>query len=125
MALDYDYLKNLREKGIQTPVIFLTGENSESKKVSALEMGGDDYIKPFGFPELVARIHAVLRRAGTAHDNNVTANAGVLDSKYQFCGAEIDPQLLQVHFSQWRGGIYWAQRVRIFSYLAKNIQTLY
>ena len=58
--------QQLRAKGIQTPVIFLTGENSESKKVSALEMGGDDYItKPFGFPELVARIHAVLRRAGT------------------------------------------------------------
>ena len=50
----------LRKKNNTTPVIFLTGENGEVQNVRALEMGGDDYItKPFGFPELVARIHAV------------------------------------------------------------------
>jgi DNA-binding response OmpR family regulator len=113
--------EQLRAKGIQTPVIFLTGENSESKKVSALEMGGDDYItKPFGFPELVARIHAVLRRAGTANDNNVTANAGVLDSKYQFCGAEIDPHLLQVHFPNGVVESIGRKELGIFSYLAEH-----
>ena len=62
----FNLMSDLRKAGDKTPIIFLTGENNEVKKVNALEMGGDDYItKPFGFPELIARINAVLRRAET------------------------------------------------------------
>ena len=47
------------------PVIFLTALDASSDKVKGLTLGGDDYIvKPFAADELVARIHAVLRRAG-------------------------------------------------------------
>jgi two-component system KDP operon response regulator KdpE len=45
------------------PIIFLTVRDDEMSKVSALDAGGDDYVtKPFGTPELLARIRAVLRR---------------------------------------------------------------
>jgi len=48
----------------QIPVIMLTAKADESSKVRGLQMGADDYItKPFGFPELLARVQAVLRRA--------------------------------------------------------------
>jgi len=54
----------LRVKGIDTPIIMLTGQKKdEIDKVMGLELGADDYmIKPFGPRELLARIHAVLRR---------------------------------------------------------------
>lgn len=48
------------------PIIFLTARDANEDKVKGLTIGGDDYIvKPFTNDELVARIHAVLRRSGT------------------------------------------------------------
>ncbi len=57
--------RGLREAGNRVPVIFLTGEKREEiDRVLGLELGADDYVlKPFGLRELVARVHAVLRRA--------------------------------------------------------------
>jgi DNA-binding response OmpR family regulator len=58
-----EVLKRIREKDIQTPVIFLTAKDSESDIVKGLNLGADDYItKPFSFNELLARIQAILRR---------------------------------------------------------------
>jgi two-component system KDP operon response regulator KdpE len=49
----------------QVPIIMLTARAEEQAKVRGLQLGADDYItKPFGFPELLARVQAVLRRAG-------------------------------------------------------------
>jgi DNA-binding response OmpR family regulator len=60
----YDFLKTYRRER-ETPVILLTAKLDETDKVLGLELGADDYVtKPFGMKELVARIHAVLRRAG-------------------------------------------------------------
>ena len=60
----YDFLRAFRKEK-NTPVILLTARLEESDKVLGLELGADDYItKPFGLRELVARINAVLRRAG-------------------------------------------------------------
>jgi len=57
-------LKKLRETS-KTPVIMLTAKGETTDKVSGLEMGADDYIvKPFVMKEVLARIHAVMRRAG-------------------------------------------------------------
>jgi len=62
----YDFLKTYRKER-ETPVILLTAKLDETDKVLGLELGADDYVtKPFGMKELVARIHAVLRRAGGA-----------------------------------------------------------
>lgn len=62
----YEFLKVYRKEQ-STPVILLTARLEETDKVLGLELGADDYItKPFGMRELVARIRAVLRRAG--HD---------------------------------------------------------
>jgi two-component system alkaline phosphatase synthesis response regulator PhoP len=49
------------------PVLMLTAKDSEVDKVVGLEIGADDYMtKPFGMPELLARVRALLRRAGTS-----------------------------------------------------------
>ncbi len=58
-----EVLAELRAREIQTPVIFLTVKDSEGDIVQGLNLGADDYLtKPFSFSELLARIHALLRR---------------------------------------------------------------
>ena len=64
---DMDGIEVLQElSGLpqETPVIIISARDRESEKVKALDMGADDYIvKPFGVPELLARIRTTLRRA--------------------------------------------------------------
>ena len=60
----YEFMRAHRQEA-DTPIILLTAKLEESDKVLGLELGADDYVtKPFGMRELVARIRAVLRRAG-------------------------------------------------------------
>ncbi len=74
----YDFLRAYR-KECSSPVILLTARMEESDKVLGLELGADDYItKPFGMRELVARIRAVLRRAGPVVPPPVILRAGGL-----------------------------------------------
>ena len=58
-----EVVRRMRGLKIQTPVIFLTAKDSESDIVQGLNSGADDYlVKPFSFNELLARVHALLRR---------------------------------------------------------------
>lgn len=60
----YDFIRAYRKER-ETPIILLTARLEETDKVLGLELGADDYLtKPFGMKELVARINALLRRAG-------------------------------------------------------------
>lgn len=60
----YDFIRAYRKER-ETPIILLTARLDETDKVVGLELGADDYVtKPFNMRELVARIRAVLRRAG-------------------------------------------------------------
>jgi two-component system, OmpR family, response regulator len=63
----FEVCRRMRSDGIKAPVVFLTAKDDTEDKVRGLTLGGDDYlIKPFSLEELVARINAVLRRAGAA-----------------------------------------------------------
>ena len=58
-------LARARECGSQTPVLVLTARDGVDDRVSGLDQGADDYVvKPFAFPELLARLRALTRRAG-------------------------------------------------------------
>jgi len=60
-----EFCRRLREKDYKTPIVFLSSKDGELDKITGLESGGDDYIgKPFSVKELIARVKAVLRRAG-------------------------------------------------------------
>jgi two-component system response regulator PhoP len=62
-----DLVKKLREDGRKLPILILTARGSWQDKVQGLEAGADDYlVKPFEYPELVARVKALLRRAAQA-----------------------------------------------------------
>ena len=60
-----DLCQALRARGVQAPVLFLTARDALVDRIAGFDAGGDDYLaKPFAFVELVARLQALLRRAG-------------------------------------------------------------
>jgi len=62
-----DVCRDLRQRGIQTPILMLTAFGETTDKVLGLKLGADDYLaKPFDNAELLARIEALLRRATPA-----------------------------------------------------------
>ena len=61
--------QRLRASGDYVPILMLTAKSSELDRVLGLELGADDYVvKPFSFPELLARVKALLRRAEALRD---------------------------------------------------------
>jgi two-component system copper resistance phosphate regulon response regulator CusR len=65
-----EILAALRQRGLQTRVLILTAKDSVEDRVVGLDGGADDYlVKPFAFPELLARIRALVRRAQTDASN--------------------------------------------------------
>nr|WP_321451590.1 response regulator transcription factor [uncultured Carboxylicivirga sp.] len=82
----FDVCKQVRHKGIETPIIFLTAKGEEIDKVIGLESGGDDYMtKPFSLRELMARIKAVLRRTGgnTSAETDTSVTIGKLEVNFE------------------------------------------
>jgi two-component system, OmpR family, response regulator len=58
-------IEKMRKEKVNTPVIILSAKDSIDDRVKGLQMGGDDYLtKPFAFSELLARVQALIRRAG-------------------------------------------------------------
>src|SRR5215218_10599424 len=80
----FDVCRELRKRGIDTPVIMLTARGQVVDKVVGLKLGADDYVtKPFEMAELLARVEALLRRA--------PAQASASSSEtYQFGPVQID-----------------------------------
>ncbi len=73
-------LKALRKAGTVTPVILLTARNELDDRVEGLSLGADDYLsKPFFVEELIARIHAILRRVSGERQNVLTVGDLRLD----------------------------------------------
>jgi two-component system, OmpR family, copper resistance phosphate regulon response regulator CusR len=67
----WSVIRELRESGRQTPVLFLTAMDAVYDRVLGLELGADDYlVKPFAFSEFLARVRSVLRR-GTARQKEI------------------------------------------------------
>ena len=80
----FDFCRQMRQAGLNQPIIMLTAQQDETDKVLGLEMGADDYMtKPFSLRELVSRIRAQLRRAygeySAAESATVVINDLVLD----------------------------------------------
>lgn len=68
----FELARRLRAEGHHSPVLFLTARDGVDDKVTGLLIGGDDYVtKPFSVAEVIARVHALLRRTqdGAAEDN--------------------------------------------------------
>jgi two-component system copper resistance phosphate regulon response regulator CusR len=91
----FEVLRELRQRGIATPTIFLSARGEVDDRVTGLDLGADDYLKkPFAFSELLARIRAVTRRRSTPPTDSVRRVADLtLDSRRRSVsrgGASID-----------------------------------
>lgn len=76
-----------------TPVIMLTAKTTETDRIAGLNLGADDYVvKPFSPAEVVARVRAVLRRAG--------ANGDATDEPLEFTDLRIDPRSRKVQVAR-------------------------
>ncbi|MGT2741707.1 response regulator transcription factor [Streptococcus plurextorum] len=104
----FQVLKELRAKGVMTPVLIMTAKESLDDKGHGFELGADDYLtKPFYLEELKMRIQALLKRSGKLVDNlltygdvtiDLTTNTTkVNDQEVELLGKEFD---LLVYFLQ-------------------------
>jgi len=81
------FIERLRELDNQTMVLMLTARDAIENRVEGLESGADDYlIKPFAPSELVARVHAILRRAESSPEHQ----------KIEYAGISLDPATREV-----------------------------
>jgi len=91
----YEVLKTLRVSRVQTPILILSGLAGIEDKVRGLGFGADDYMtKPFHKDELVARIHAILRRS-RGHAQSVIEIGGLkvnLDTKMAYVNGQRVPR---------------------------------
>ncbi len=75
--------RRLRADGVETPILFVTARDAPSDRVEGLTAGGDDYVtKPFTLAEVIARVHAILRRTYGARSSST--------SRLQFADLELD-----------------------------------
>jgi two-component system, OmpR family, response regulator len=104
-------LQNLRSAGSQIPVIFLTARDAASDRIGGLRAGADDYVvKPFSIEELLARVHAVLRRS---------APEGARDGVLRIADLELDENSHEVT----RAGVevhLTATEFELLRYLMRN-----
>ncbi len=112
----YDFLRQFRQER-QTPVIIITAREEETDAVVGLELGADDYvIKPFRMRELVARIHAVMRRKDESQEKFALFREGdlVLDERTHTISLKNEPvSLTPIEFDLLR--IMMRQPGRVFS----------
>ena len=106
-------VRRIREEGSQTPVLFLTTMSGLDDRVEGLQAGADDYlVKPFAFPELLARVHAITWRSQRAGESEpVRLRVGDLEMDLirrtvQRAGRTIELQ---------------AQEFRLLEFLMRNI----
>ena len=77
----FEVLKRIREKGIDTPVLFLTARDAVDDRVMGLDLGARDYlVKPFSIKELMARVRVLTRSKTGAEDSKLVAGDLVLDT---------------------------------------------
>jgi two-component system OmpR family response regulator len=87
----FEVARRLRNSGSQVGILFLTAKDETKDKVEGLMLGGDDYMtKPFGLEELVARVHALLRRIGIVEQE-------INDEKISYADLILDDATHEVH----------------------------
>lgn len=95
-----DLCRALRQRGVQTPILFLTARGEVGDRIAGLDAGGDDYLrKPFALAELHARLRALGRRRGVAASVKIERGGLVID----FAGRRLerDGQVVPLTSREW------------------------
>lgn len=92
-----DVCRELRRRGMDVPIIMLTARGQETDKVVGLEIGADDYVtKPFSVRELMARVHAQLRRTASQNAGMESFRFGEIELDFKRQHAARGGQFLQL-----------------------------
>ncbi len=76
----FSLVRKMRERGIETPILFLTARDSVEDRVHGLDLGASDYlVKPFSMEELLARVRALVRKSSAAQSSILVAGDLQLD----------------------------------------------
>ncbi len=114
----YDIARDLRQKGIQTPILMLTAKGETIDKVLGLKLGADDYLtKPFEVIELLARIEALLRRSPTQAEPTTNGAFRFGDVGVDFKRAEVTKANAPVEMS--------AMEFRLLQFFIENRGTVH
>lgn len=99
-ANGFDIVRDLRNRGVMTPVIMLTARGQVADKVVGLKLGADDYLaKPFDMMELMARIEAQIRRAASATQAITSQQYAFGSVAVDFRKAEVRRDGVEIEFS--------------------------
>jgi DNA-binding response OmpR family regulator len=102
----FETCQKLRRQAVRAPIIMLTARGQEIDKVRGLELGADDYItKPFGLRELLARIHAVLRRAGSSAAEDFAEEVTISKARVSFASGRITRGKKEMSLGYYEGEI--------------------
>jgi two-component system, OmpR family, response regulator len=94
--------RRIRDRGFKTAILFLTAKEEVESKVEALRAGGDDYVtKPFSLAEVVARVHAILRRTAGEVPGDVFRFADLVldDGRHEVTRGEATLDLTATEFN--------------------------
>ena len=116
--------RRFRRQGFKTAILFLTAKDAVENKVDALRAGGDDYVtKPFSLAEVVARVHAILRRtAGDLPGDVLRYGDLVLDeARHEVFRGEREINLTATEFSLLRFFLLNPRRVLSKGQILQNV----
>jgi two-component system OmpR family response regulator len=116
--------RKLREQGFKCAILFLTAKDATENKVEALRAGGDDYVtKPFSLAEVVARVHAILRRTGSALPGDVLRFEDLMldEERHEVFRGETPVELTGTEFSLLRFFMLNPRRVLSKGQILQNV----
>ncbi len=116
--------RRFRQQGFKTAILFLTAKDAVENKVDALRAGGDDYVtKPFSLAEVVARVHAILRRTAGDLPGDVLRYADVVldEGRHEVFRGETPITLTATEFSLLRFFLLNPRRVLSKGQILQNV----
>ncbi len=109
----YDICRDVRQSGVQVPILMLTAKGETIDKVLGLKLGADDYLtKPFEMIELAARVEALLRRRNSNSNNRETGSLAFGDVSIDLKQATVAKSGLPVEMS--------AMEFKLLQFLIEN-----
>jgi two-component system, OmpR family, response regulator len=119
-----DVGRRLRANGNRAAILFLTAKDATENKIEALRAGGDDYVtKPFSLAELVARVHAILRRSNGALPGDVLRFGDLVldEGRHEVHRGDTPIQLTATEFGLLRFFMLNPRRVLSKSQILQNV----
>jgi two-component system OmpR family response regulator len=116
--------RRLRDRGFRSAILFLTAKDAVEDKVQALRAGGDDYVtKPFSLAELVARVHAILRRTNSELPGDVLRYRDLTldEARHEVKRGDTPIELTATEFNLLRFFLLHPQRVLSKGQILQNV----